>query len=398
MKKNYIISGTALATSLAAVTFLRDVFDFKITLNDVVGWFQNPILQCLLAIILFCTGVLIGLKLQSRHKDIEKIQVFDLSDPVEADSFQKELYRSYQLAESEIYLTGTGFVSWSELQEKLISNTLKVTEQALERGINFIRIQMSDYPAEEWANKFANLMQDYSGQLKVYADYNSVELANVAIIDPGGKCPIVQLLFETEEVSIDTKRLDASVALFIYGRRDLARNLQSRFLNRIQNLDRLLPSEMCDLGLGIYYFAYSSNISSAQMKRRCPTARVIGTGILYGWELDFAVEAPHLQGNASGIYRAENEYVWGIVYAISKSDKEELDKIEQGGYYPLGVNIKMKNSQQHLNNVVAYIPSKPKSISKVEPDRHYIEIVLEGAKEHDLKELVSYLEEIKQTT
>lgn len=236
-----------------------------------------------------------------RHSD-ESIRVFDLSDANDAKLFDKELYRSYRDAQSEIYLTGTGFVTCSDAESKLIADIIDVTKNALENQVNVVRIQMSDYPAEEWADEFAKLMQSYPNKLKVYADYESAELPNTALIDPDGRFPTVQLLFETEETGVESKKLDTSVALFIYGRRDLAKSLQRRFLLRIQKLQRLLPNDMRELGLGIYYFAYGSNISSSQMKKRCPTAKKIGVGVLYGWELDFAVDAPHLRGNAAGIY------------------------------------------------------------------------------------------------
>jgi gamma-glutamylcyclotransferase (GGCT)/AIG2-like uncharacterized protein YtfP len=154
---------------------------------------------------------------------------------------------------------------------------------------------------------------------------------------------------------------------------------------------------MRELGLGIYYFAYGSNMSSSQMFKRCPTARKIGVGVLYGWELDFAVDAPHLGGNAAGIYRSSNKYVWGVVYAISKKDKEELDKTEQGGYYPVEVSIKMQDSQQHLNKVCVYIPAKSKSTANTKPDPRYVEIALKGAQENGIKELIDTLEKVRQS-
>ena len=197
-----------------------------------------------------------------------------------------------------------------------------------------------------------------------------------------------------EETGIKAKKLD--VALFIYGRRDLAKSLQRQFILRIEMLQQLLPNEMRELGLGIYYFAYGSNISSSQMRERCPNAKKIGVGLLYGWELEFAVNAPHLRGNAAGIYRSPSKYVWGIVYVISKKDKEALDKTEQGGYYPVEVSVKMQDSQQHLNKVFVYIPEKPRNSASAKPDARYLEVVLEGAKEHGIGELIDILESVKQ--
>lgn len=258
MKRSYIISGTAIATFLTIIALLRDVFDFKLQVNDILNWVYNPILYWVLTIFLFLAGIAVGLKFGIRKNSNVSISVFDLSNANDAQLFYIELYKSYREAQSEVYLTGTGFISWSDTQDKLVSDILNVTSDALSRGVSFVRIQMSDKPAEEWADKFSNLMQSYPERLKVYADYESTELANTALIDPDSKTPIVQLLFETEEVGIDSQRLDVSVAMFIYGRRDLAKSLQKRFLSRMQKLQRLLPNEMRELGLGIYYFAYTA--------------------------------------------------------------------------------------------------------------------------------------------
>jgi len=395
-RKNYILSGTAIAVILGAIALLRDIFDFRLTTTEMLRWVQDPIAYWLFCICLFFTGILIGHKILPKGQNGEKIRVFDLLNADDLHLFHEELYKSYREARSEIYLTGTGFLTWSDDQEKFIKGTLRATERALKNQVSFVRIQMSSHPSEEWANEFAELMQNYPDKLKVYADYDSTELANTAVIDPRGKSPIVQLLFETEENGLDSRKLDASIALFIYGRSDLAKSLQQRFLSRISNLQRLLPSEMCDLGLGIYYFAYGSNMLSSQMSKRCPTAKKIGVGILYDWELDFAVDAPHLGGNAAGIYRSSNSHVWGVVYAISKKDKEELDKTEKGGYYPLEVSIKMQDSQYHLNEAYVYVPTRPKNINATMPDLRYVDLALEGAKENSIEELVRKLEGIKQ--
>ena len=209
MKKNYILSGTALATILGIVTLLRDVLDFKLTINEFLTWLQNPAIHLVFAIFIFSIGILIGTKLSSQKHSGESIRVFNLSNPTDAELFYKELCRSYRDAQSEIYLTGKGFVSWSDTHGERISDLLNATKKALDNRVSFVRIQMSDNPAEEWADTFADIMQSYPNKLKVYADYESTELANTAIIDPNGQFPIVQLLFEIEQYSGQFLKRDA---------------------------------------------------------------------------------------------------------------------------------------------------------------------------------------------
>jgi len=395
--KRFVLSGTAIAAILATATLLRDVFDIKLQPGDFLNLLTNPFVYALGLIVFFCLGVLISQRFLKARSEEGTIEVFDLSDPDGLSKFYKELYASYKDAESEIYLTGAGFVSWSDAQEKKTIEIIEATRKCLERGVNFFRIQTSDNPAEEWAEKFADLMDKFPDNLRVFSDYDSVELANTALIDPDGPNPIVQLLFETEGSGLKSASLDASVAVFIYGRRDLARNLKARFLSRIHESERLLPSEMRDLGVDTLYFTYGSNVSFDQMKKRCPSAQKLGLGILYGWEVAFGVEAPHLNGNTLGIYKNKNEHVWGVIYAISKKDKEELDKIEQGGYSPFEVSIKAENSQSHLNNVVTYVPSKPRSPVENSPDDRYLSVVLKGAKENQMQEFVEFLEAAKES-
>lgn len=44
-----------------------------------------------------------------------------------------------------------------------------------------------------------------------------------------------------------------------------------------------------------YYIAYGSNLNIRQMRRRCPSARIIGTAELHGYELLF-------KGSRTGSY------------------------------------------------------------------------------------------------
>ena len=44
-----------------------------------------------------------------------------------------------------------------------------------------------------------------------------------------------------------------------------------------------------------YYIAYGSNLNVAQMRRRCPTATILATANLKGWELLF-------KGSLTGSY------------------------------------------------------------------------------------------------
>jgi len=74
-----------------------------------------------------------------------------------------------------------------------------------------------------------------------------------------------------------------------------------------------------------YYIAYGSNLNINQMKRRCPTARVIGTGFIEDYELLF-------KGSKTGGYltieKAEGKSLPVAIWKVTELDEQALDRYE----------------------------------------------------------------------
>ncbi|MGL5254233.1 MAG: gamma-glutamylcyclotransferase family protein [Brevinema sp.] len=74
-----------------------------------------------------------------------------------------------------------------------------------------------------------------------------------------------------------------------------------------------------------YYIAYGSNLHIGQMKNRCPTAKIAGTGILKDFELIF-------RGNpysaVATIQPKEGGEVPVAIWEIGKKDEKNLDTYE----------------------------------------------------------------------
>lgn len=68
------------------------------------------------------------------------------------------------------------------------------------------------------------------------------------------------------------------------------------------------------------YFAYGSNMDAAQMARRCPGAKVVGTATLRGWRV---VERLY-----ADIERCPGADVRGVVYRLGMADWETLCRYE----------------------------------------------------------------------
>ena len=70
------------------------------------------------------------------------------------------------------------------------------------------------------------------------------------------------------------------------------------------------------------YIAYGSNMAQDQMARRCPDARLIGTGYLEHTKLEFYLHATVERS------QAKDARVPVAVWEISKADEERLDIYE----------------------------------------------------------------------
>ena len=87
------------------------------------------------------------------------------------------------------------------------------------------------------------------------------------------------------------------------------------------------------------YLAYGSNLNKRQMAYRCPTARPVGSAMIYGWELVFRGVADIVKSKDPnmllpvGIWEIEpgDEYELDLYEGYRKSGKGLYDKIKVCG-------------------------------------------------------------------
>ena len=121
------------------------------------------------------------------------------------------------------------------------------------------------------------------------------------------------------------------------------------------------------------YVAYGSNLNLYQMKFRCPTAKLIGTGIVKDHELQFkgrsdcafATIAPS-EGNAVPV----------AVWELKESDEKSLDRYEgfPSHYFKQEIPVEMNNGKT-ISGMV-YIMNLRQSFGV--PSKSYVQTVSEG--------------------
>ena len=142
------------------------------------------------------------------------------------------------------------------------------------------------------------------------------------------------------------------------------------------------------------YFAYGSNMATARLCARTPSARVVGTAKLPRHALRWHKLGKDGSGKCdiSFVGDAADEVVWGVVYRIGLNEREALDRIEGVGigYHTREVSVGTVSGELAVRTYQA-IPSRIDPTLR--PLRWYRDWVLAGAKEHGLpKDYVAMIE------
>lgn len=127
-----------------------------------------------------------------------------------------------------------------------------------------------------------------------------------------------------------------------------------------------------------YYIAYGSNLNVRQMLHRCPTARIIGTAELDGWQLLF-------KGSKTGSYLTIEEKkgssVPVAVWEITDSDEFALDRYEgfPNYYYKRELTVPfvgIRTGKVRTRTAMVYIMHEDRPLGM--PSRMYVDTCAEG--------------------
>lgn len=313
-------------------------------------------------------------------------RLYDLSTDEGEIEYYRVLAESIRHARTAIYRSGRGFSG--QAKTSFSHGLVDAEDFALANGVKIVRIQTSDRTSKDWAERYAALIEKYPEQLRVYADFKDPLLVNLGLIDPEGKHPEIQILFESV-ATMGRASYPADAAISVDGQARFARSLKEQFEEWTNKLRTLDADQVRELARTYLYFAYGSNMSPTQMRQRCPGAARLGTGIAYGWKRNFAVPAPHMGATAAaaGIEHSDHEsdFIEGVVYNLTAEEKRSIDKIEAGGYQPASIEFKLKG--RHVFGFT-HVPITLDSALGLKPTGSYIELLLEGAETNGLTNLV----------
>ena len=124
------------------------------------------------------------------------------------------------------------------------------------------------------------------------------------------------------------------------------------------------------------YFAYGSNLDQAQMKRRCPRARLLGKAVLPMHKLTFGGHSRMWGGAVATVKRDRNCSVDGLLYEMPKADLDRLDGFEgcPGSY--LRVRRVVYDDRERARRPLLYIQRQ--AIREGMPSAKYFMVLVEA--------------------
>jgi gamma-glutamylcyclotransferase (GGCT)/AIG2-like uncharacterized protein YtfP len=153
------------------------------------------------------------------------------------------------------------------------------------------------------------------------------------------------------------------------------------------------------------YFAYGSNMHSAQMKERSPLAKFVCRAKLASHRLAFTRMSVNRGCGVADILRDEAKDVWGVVYELPENELKNLDKDEsfrpgrpddQNDYTRENYHV-WREGDAKRPLLVSLYRGHPQSNPPL-PDCNYKNLIVEGAKHWQLP--ADYIQELEsiQTT
>lgn len=133
------------------------------------------------------------------------------------------------------------------------------------------------------------------------------------------------------------------------------------------------------------YFAYGSNMDEGRMKSRCPRARILGPGVMPGFELTFRKSG---SGYYASIDAVQGAFVPIVIWILQKEDLQRLDRCEGVGNPECYIRIRGR-AQFGLQTIDGYYYHLPSSRAKGKPHEDYLDLLEKayrrwGFDEHEL--------------
>jgi gamma-glutamylcyclotransferase len=147
----------------------------------------------------------------------------------------------------------------------------------------------------------------------------------------------------------------------------------------------------------VYHFGYGSNLSTKFLRKYCPNAKSVMKAYLPNYRVEFRFYSESREGGISSIIEFPGAMTHGIIYSMPKKEMDELDIIEsvpEGLYTRETFLVLGEDGKWHKADL--YRVADPQG--SFAPAKSYLELMLEGAREHKMDpKFIKWLESMWRT-
>ena len=130
----------------------------------------------------------------------------------------------------------------------------------------------------------------------------------------------------------------------------------------------------------MYYFAFGSNMSFAQLQQRgCANFEFIGPAKLNDYKITFSGQSPNwnMKGTAN-ILPSKGDYIWGGLFMVEKDCIGQLNILEHVPDRRKRIKIQVEVGNRIIS-ALAYVIKTDLEANK--PSKEYLDKIIEGAKD-----------------
>lgn len=128
------------------------------------------------------------------------------------------------------------------------------------------------------------------------------------------------------------------------------------------------------------YFAYGSNMNEAQIRGRCPDARLVGPAVLPGYRLAFTIFSPTRKCGCADVVASPADSVHGLLYELTDEDIASMDRHEGHPVHYRRIPVRITSGREEKEAYTYEVVHKREGLK---PSKEYLSLLQNAAEKHD---------------
>lgn len=144
----------------------------------------------------------------------------------------------------------------------------------------------------------------------------------------------------------------------------------------------------------VLYFAYGSNMNQAQMRERCPGAKLLGAAELKDYKLAMTVYSPIRLCGCADVIQSPGDSVYGLLYQLTREEQNSMDSFEGVPIYYRRITVDVNKGGEMIKAYTYEVIDKKENLKT---SKEYLGLLQAAAREFTFpREYQSFLESFQR--